>query len=55
MKQSDEYRQHAEACRRLLKGARTEQERQQILQIAEAWDQLAEDRERRILPSRNSS
>jgi hypothetical protein len=49
MKQAAEYRQHAAECRVLLKGARTDDERQMIINIAEAWKRLAEDREQLIL------
>ena len=48
MKQATEYRQHAAECRKLSLGSKTEEERQQLLHMAEAWEQMAEHRERVI-------
>ena len=48
MKQAAEYRQHASECRKLANGARNEQERRQLLEMAAAWDRMAVDREAQI-------
>jgi hypothetical protein len=48
LKQAAEYRQHAAECRKLAQSARNEPERQQLLQMAEAWERMAVERERRI-------
>jgi hypothetical protein len=52
MKQAAEYRQHAGECRKLALGAKTDEERQQLMAMAEAWDRLAEQRE--MIVRRNS-
>jgi hypothetical protein len=49
MKQAAEYRQHASECRKLAMGARNEQERRQLLDLAAAWERMAMDREVQIL------
>jgi predicted nucleotidyltransferase len=36
------YLKHAEECERLAKSSRTEEERQQILHMAQTWRMLAE-------------
>jgi hypothetical protein len=46
MKQAAEYRMHAAECRKLALGSKGEEERQQLLQMAETWEQMAENRER---------
>jgi hypothetical protein len=48
MRDAAEYRQHAAECRRLAMTARKEPERLQLMQLAEAWERLAADRERQI-------
>ena len=48
MRQAAEYRQHAEQCRRLAMTSRKEAERVQLMQMAEAWERMATDRERQI-------
>jgi hypothetical protein len=45
MRQATEYRQHAAECRKLAMGARNEQERRQLLDMAAAWERLAMDRD----------
>jgi hypothetical protein len=45
MKQAAEYRQHAAECRKLAMGARNEQERRQLLDMAAAWERMAMDRD----------
>jgi hypothetical protein len=48
MKQAAEYREHAAECLKLANTARNEAERRQLLQMAEAWERMAAERERRI-------
>ena len=48
MKKRSEYRQHAEECRALARKAQNEQQRIQLLKMAEAWDNLATERERTV-------
>ncbi len=43
MKKASEYRQHAEECRALARQMQGEQ-RDQLLEMARTWDQLAADR-----------
>ena len=43
MKKASEYRQHAEECRALARQMQGEQ-REQLLEMARTWDQLAADR-----------
>ena len=54
MKQAAEYRQHAGECRKLAMTARNEPERLQLQQMAEAWERMATERERRIAAERSS-
>jgi hypothetical protein len=49
MKKASEYRQHARECRAVAAGMRNEEQRQQLLSMADTWERLAEDRERLIL------
>jgi hypothetical protein len=46
MKKASEYRRHAEECRTLARNAMSDQERNQLLNMAETWTKLAEERER---------
>ena len=46
MKKVSEYRQHAAECRSLASGMPNEEQRDQLLSMAETWDQLADERER---------
>ena len=46
MKQAAEYRKHAADCRKLALGSRTAEEREQLSQMAAAWEELAKQRER---------
>ena len=46
MKTVAEYRQHAEECRALARSLNGEH-REQLLRMAETWDRLAEQNERR--------
>jgi hypothetical protein len=44
LKQADEYRKNAEECRELAKHALTHKERDELLELAETWERLANDR-----------
>ena len=48
MKKVSDYRKHVEECHALLRGARTPEERQMLLSMAETWDGLAAARERKL-------
>lgn len=48
MKQAADYRKHAAECRKLALGSKTAEERRQLLEMAHAWEQMAEQRERVI-------
>jgi hypothetical protein len=45
LKKANDYRNHALECRDLAKGALSEKERSQLLNMAETWENLARDRE----------
>jgi hypothetical protein len=49
MKKASEYRQHAEECRSLAKGLPAGEQRDQLLKMAETWENLAADRATLIL------
>jgi len=49
MKKLATYRQHAEECRRLAQTAALPQIRDQLLKLAETWDEMADQRERQRL------
>ena len=44
MKKASEYRQHAEECRALANGMPAGQHRDQLLEMARTWDNLAAER-----------
>jgi len=44
MKKASEYRQHAEECRALAQGMDHGEQRNQLLEMATTWDNLAADR-----------
>jgi hypothetical protein len=48
MRKVEEYRRHAEDCRKLAGSVSTEEAKQQLLQMAETWDALAKNREEQI-------
>jgi hypothetical protein len=41
------YREHAEECRALARNAPNEEQRRQLLELAESWGSLALEREQR--------
>jgi hypothetical protein len=44
MKKSSEYDRHAQECRALAAQMKTGEQREQLLQLAETWMRLAQDR-----------
>jgi hypothetical protein len=46
-----DYREHAKECREVADLLKPGEEREQLLKIAEAWDRLAAERERRLIES----
>jgi hypothetical protein len=48
MKKASEYREHARECRELAALMAEPENRRQLLDMAESWDLLAEERERLI-------
>jgi hypothetical protein len=46
MNTEDSYRRSAERCRQLAARAKSEEERQLLLKLAESWDWLTHDRDR---------
>lgn len=44
MKKASEYRQHAQECRDLAAKMASPDQREQLLEMARHWDQLARDR-----------
>ena len=49
MKTASEYRKHAEECRVLAKQVPEGEHRDQLLEMARTWDNLAKDREKLVL------
>jgi hypothetical protein len=43
-----DYRKHAQECRSLARSTLSEEERKQLLIMAETWESLAAERERRL-------
>jgi hypothetical protein len=52
MKTVAEYRKHAQECRDLAQRAKSPEEREMILHMAETWDDLARARERKLTKER---
>jgi hypothetical protein len=48
LKKASEYRQHALECQDMLRSAATPEQQVLIQNMAETWESLARDRERRI-------
>jgi hypothetical protein len=46
MRKVSDYRKHAEECRLLLRGAKTEEHREMLREMAETWESLAVSREK---------
>lgn len=46
MKKASEYRQHAEECRAMARTMKEGTQREQLLDMARNWDQMAKDRDR---------
>jgi hypothetical protein len=44
MRKASEYRQHAEECRSLAASMPSDAHRDQLLEMAEQWEKLAEER-----------
>ncbi len=44
VKNTSDYRRHAEECRTLAARMKTREQREQLLKIAATWDRLAENR-----------
>ena len=47
MKKAEEYRQNAKECRDLTRGMEAGEQRDQLLEMAETWERLAEERAHR--------
>lgn len=47
MKKASEYRMHARECRALALQLQDGQHKQQLLDMADTWDSLAEEREKK--------
>jgi hypothetical protein len=47
METASDYRKYAEECRALAQKARTDQQREILLEMAQAWLQLAEEADRK--------
>jgi hypothetical protein len=48
MKKASEYRQHAAECRALAASMESDEQREQLLQMADHWEKLADDRARLV-------
>jgi uncharacterized protein YjiS (DUF1127 family) len=48
MRKVTEYREHARECRKLAALMAEPESRAQLLNIADSWDQLADERERLV-------
>ena len=48
MRKVEEYRRHADGCRQLAKLAFTDEQRQQLLHMADMWEGLAHNREQQL-------
>ena len=46
MKRVADYRRHVQECQALLRGARSAEERQMLLNMADTWEALAVAREK---------
>ena len=48
MRKIEDYRKHAEECRELARGAKSEEHRTMLLNMVATWEGLARDREEQI-------
>ena len=48
MKKISDYRKHVDECHALLRGGRSPEERQMLLNMAETWEGLAVAREKKL-------
>ena len=48
MKKASEYRHHAGECRAMADGTKPGPQRDQLLEMARTWDNLAADREKLV-------
>jgi hypothetical protein len=48
MRKIEDYRKHAQECRAMLGHCQSEEQRRMVLQMAETWDSLAEQRQSQI-------
>ena len=48
MKKISDYRKHVDECHALLRGARSPEERQMLMNMAETWEGLAVAREKKL-------
>jgi hypothetical protein len=55
MKKASEYREHAEECRNMARGLPEGEHRTQLLEMARTWDNLAKEREDKLMKDAASS
>jgi hypothetical protein len=48
MRKVEEYKKHAEECRQLAAAASNDENRRQLLEMAETWESLARDRHEQL-------
>lgn len=48
MRKVSEYREHAEECRKMAANTRNQEHKKQLQIMAEAWEMLAKEREKKI-------
>jgi hypothetical protein len=46
MQKAEEFREHADECRKMARSTSNEDHRQQLIKMAEIWESLAKERER---------
>jgi len=46
MRKTSEYRHHRDECRALARKAENDEQRSELLKMAEIWDMLAQEQER---------
>jgi hypothetical protein len=55
MRKIEEYRRRAEDCRKLAASVTDEDAKQQLLQMADTWDNLARNREEQLARGKHSA